>query len=179
MLSSARCVLRTIKLCISAATSTSDTAYRSVLCDDGLTEPAKPTLITRVTGCDLGLSHYLIQSNGKKIANPRHLVRASRNLRRKQKALSRKIKGSVNRAKARLQVAKCHEHVANARADFQHKLSRTLVDENQAVIVETLKAANMMKKSQAGAAHCGCVVVWVRDETGIQSGAVRQTPGEN
>ncbi len=34
---------------------------------------------------------------------------------------------------------------ANARADFQHKLSRTLVDENQAVIVETLKSANMMK----------------------------------
>ncbi|MCS0260331.1 transposase [Vibrio parahaemolyticus] len=42
-------------------------------------------------------------------------------------------------------LAKCHEKVANARADFQHKLSRTLVDENQAVIVETLKSANMMK----------------------------------
>ena len=42
-------------------------------------------------------------------------------------------------------VAKCHEKVANARADFQHKLSRTLIDENQAVIVETLKSANMMK----------------------------------
>ncbi|WP_415838598.1 IS200/IS605 family accessory protein TnpB-related protein, partial [Rahnella bruchi] len=33
----------------------------------------------------------------------------------------------------------------NARADFQHKLSRAIVDENQAVIVETLKSANMMK----------------------------------
>ncbi|EJN8053589.1 transposase, partial [Escherichia coli] len=38
-----------------------------------------------------------------------------------------------------------HERVANARADFQHKLSRAIVDENQAVIVETLKTANMMK----------------------------------
>ena len=27
-------------------------------------------------------------------------------------------------------VAKCHEKVANARADFQHKRSRTLIDEN-------------------------------------------------
>ena len=35
--------------------------------------------------------------------------------------------------------------VASARADFQHKLSRAIVDENQAVIVETLKTANMMK----------------------------------
>lgn len=44
-----------------------------------------------------------------------------------------------------MQVAKCHEKVANARADFQHKLSRSIIDDNQAVIVETLKAANMMK----------------------------------
>lgn len=42
-------------------------------------------------------------------------------------------------------VAAVHERVGNARADFQHKLSRAIVDENQAVIVETLKAANMMK----------------------------------
>ncbi|SMB35162.1 transposase (fragment) [Serratia proteamaculans] len=113
--------------------------YAAILCDDGLAAPAKPALITCVTGCDLGLSHYLTQSSGEKTTNPRPLVRASRNLRRKQKALSRKIKGSVNRAKARLRLAKCHEHVANTRADFQHKLSRTLVDENQAVIVAVIK----------------------------------------
>ncbi|MVX88160.1 IS200/IS605 family element transposase accessory protein TnpB, partial [Escherichia coli] len=68
-----------------------------------------------------------------------------RNLRRKQKALSRKQKGSANRKKARIRLAALHERVANARADFQYKLSRTIVDENQAVIVETLKTANMMK----------------------------------
>lgn len=68
----------------------------------------------------------------KKVPNPRHLINACRNLRRKQKALSRK---------------RLHERVANARADFQHKLSRTIVDENQAVIVETLKTANMMKNN--------------------------------
>ncbi|WP_243411152.1 RNA-guided endonuclease InsQ/TnpB family protein [Salmonella enterica] len=63
----------------------------------------------------------------------------------KQKALSRKQKGSANRKKARIRLAALHERVANARADFQHKLSRAIVDENQAVIVETLKTANMMK----------------------------------
>ncbi|MGB0468508.1 MAG: transposase [Pontibacterium sp.] len=40
---------------------------------------------------------------------------------------------------ARLKLAKAHERLASARADFQHKLSRQLIDENQAVIVETLK----------------------------------------
>lgn len=117
----------------------------SILCDDEAEAPAKPTLISVVTGLDMGLSHYAIKSNGVKIPNPRHLINASRNLRRKQKALSRKKKGSANRRKARIQLAGVHERVANTRADFQHKLSRAIVDENQAVIVETLKAANMMK----------------------------------
>lgn len=119
--------------------------YASILCEDGAELPEKPHMVTAVTGLDMGLTHFLIKSNGEKVANPRFLVRASRNLRRKQKALSRKVKGSASRAKARLQVAKCHEKVANARADFQHKLSRSIIDDNQAVIVETLKAANMMK----------------------------------
>ena len=119
--------------------------YASILVDDGIEAPELIHTISKVTGIDLGLSHFAIESNGTKIANPRFVKRAEKNLRRKQRQLSRKEKGSANRAKARLLVAKCHEKVANARADFQHKLSRTLVDENQAVIVETLKSANMMK----------------------------------
>ncbi|MEZ8200479.1 RNA-guided endonuclease InsQ/TnpB family protein [Vibrio splendidus] len=119
--------------------------YASILADDGV-EASKPLHTVRtVTGVDLGLSHFAIESNGRKTANPRFVKRAEKNLRRKQRQLSRKAKGSANRAKARILVAKCHEKVANARADFQHKLSRALVDENQAVIVETLKSANMMK----------------------------------
>jgi putative transposase len=119
--------------------------YASILVDDGVKAPKPLQTVSKVTGIDLGLSHFAIESNGRKRANPRFVKRAERNLRRKQRQLSRKAKGSVNRAKARLLVAKCHERVTNARADFQHKLSRTLVDENQAVIVETLKSANMMK----------------------------------
>ncbi len=119
--------------------------YASLLCDDGMEAPAKPALISNVMGLDMGLTHFVIKSNGNKIANPRHLINASHNLRRKQKTLSRKKKGSANRRKARIQLATVHERVANARADFQHKLSRAIVDENQSVIVETLKAANMMK----------------------------------
>ena len=119
--------------------------YASTLVDDGVETPSLINPIDKVTGIDLGLSHFAIQSNGKREANPRFVRRAEKNLRRKQKQLSRKAKGSANRAKARLLVAKCHEKTANARADFQHKLSRTLVDKSHAVIVETLKSANMMK----------------------------------
>src|SRR5690554_4627002 len=121
--------------------------YASLLHEDGQEAPAPIQSLNaaQVLGLDMGLTHIAIDSNGRKKPNPRFLKKASANLRRKQKALSRCKKGSKGRAKARLKLAKAHQRLANARADFQHKLSRTLVDENQAVIVETLKSANMMK----------------------------------
>lgn len=107
-----------------------------------------------VVGLDMGLSHLAIDSTGRKTANPRFFKQAQRNLKRKQQALSRKQKSSANRAKARLLVAKAHERVANARNDFQHKLSRQIVDDNQAVIVETLKVKSMLKNARL-AKHIG------------------------
>jgi putative transposase len=119
--------------------------FASILVDDHLEQVKPMKKVKIVTGLDLGLTHFAIQDNGKKHSNPKFIKRAERNLRRKQKALSRKLKGGANRAKARLLVAKCHEKIASARAEFQHNLSRQIVDESQAVIVETLKSANMMK----------------------------------
>ena len=119
--------------------------YASILTDDGWQAPTKPCHINKASGFDLGLSHYLISSDGGKVSNPRHLINAYRRLRRCSKSLSRKKLGSANRRKARIRLATQHERVTNARADFQHKLSRRIIDENQAVIVETLKSANMMK----------------------------------
>jgi putative transposase len=51
--------------------------------------PVKPKHITSVSGYDLGLTHYLIDDQGNKTANPRFLFNAYSNLRRIQKALSR------------------------------------------------------------------------------------------
>jgi putative transposase len=121
--------------------------FASLLVDDGLKAPEPPLVIPQddVIGVDVGLAHVAIDSDGRKTDNPQFVKRAQRNLRRKQKALSRKEKGSRNRAKARLIVAAAHERVANARGDFQHKLSRRLVDENQAIIVEALAVKNMLK----------------------------------
>lgn len=119
--------------------------YASLLIEDGVEAPVPMRTVDTVLGVDMGLTHLAIDSEGNKIANPRFLKRASTNLRCKQKALSRCQKGSKGRAKARLKLAKAHERLANARADFQHNLSRQLIDENQAVAVETLKVKNLLK----------------------------------
>ncbi|WP_027848667.1 RNA-guided endonuclease InsQ/TnpB family protein [Marinospirillum minutulum] len=121
--------------------------YASLLHEDGAEAPAPIQSLdeSAVLALDMGLTHLVIDSGGKKTPNPRFLKKASANLRRKQKALSRCKKGSKGRAKARLLVAKAHQRLTNTRADFQHQLSRAIVDENQAVIVETLKVKNMLK----------------------------------
>lgn len=122
--------------------------YASLLFEDGVEAPSPLQTVDTVLGVDMGLTHLLIDSEGNKIANPRFLKRAAANLRRKQKALSRCQKGSKGRAQARLKLAKAYERLANARADFQHKLSRQLIDENQAVVVETLKVKNLLKNKK-------------------------------
>ncbi len=119
--------------------------YASILTEDRRVAPTPVKTLDQVVGVDMGLSHLLITSEGVKTPNPRFLKHAQANLRRKQKALSRCQKGSRGRAKARLLAAKAHERLVNARADLQHNLSRQLIDENQAVVVETLKVKNLLK----------------------------------
>ncbi|MBD3822820.1 MAG: IS200/IS605 family element transposase accessory protein TnpB, partial [Thiotrichales bacterium] len=130
---------------ITLSKTTNGKYYASILVEDGIEQPKPLQTIKSVIGIDLGLTDFLTASNGDVVANPRHLRNAEKNLKRKQRQLSRKKKGSANRAKARRMLANAHEKLRNIRNDFQHKLSRTLVDENQAIIVETLKPSNMMK----------------------------------
>jgi putative transposase len=121
--------------------------FAALLFEDDTAKPELPAAFPEdsVVGVDVGLTHIAIESNGRKTDNPRFVKRAQHNLRRKQKSLSRKRKGSKNRNKARHLVSVAHERVANARGDFQHKLSRRLVDENQAIVVETLRIKNMQQ----------------------------------
>jgi putative transposase len=110
--------------------------------------PAEP-----VTGIDLGLNHFAVLSDGRKISSPRFLRRAEKNLRRRQRDLSRKEKGSCNREKARVKVARAHARVADARRDFHHQLSTALIRENQAVAVEDLAVSGLARTRLAKSVH--------------------------
>jgi len=118
--------------------------FASILTDNGVPIPS-PSFEGKVIGIDVGLNHLAITSDGAKFDNPRHLLKAEKNLKRKQKKLSRKMKGSKSRNKARILVAKAHEKVVNCRKDYLHKISRRLVDENQVIAVEDLHVKGMMK----------------------------------
>ena len=94
-------------------------------------------------GIDLGLKSFAVTSNGERVESPRFFRKSEDKLAQLQHRLSRKQKNSNRRDKARLKVARIHEKIANQRADFLHKLSRRLVDENQAIYVEDLNVKGM------------------------------------
>jgi putative transposase len=111
------------------------------------TEPAPLSEAEPVIGIDLGLNHFAVLSDGRKITAPRFLRRAETLLKRRQRDLSRKEMGSRNRDKARVKVARAHARVADARRDFHHQLSTALIRENQAVAVEDL-AVNALGRTR-------------------------------
>lgn len=100
---------------------------------------------TEKIGIDVGLENFATLSNGEVISNPRHLIQSEHRLKLLQRRLSRKKKGSANRRKARFRLAKQHLKVANQRADFLHKLSRTITQKFAVINVEKLNITSMLK----------------------------------
>jgi putative transposase len=113
--------------------------------DDSQPLPRSDAQADAVTGIDLGLAHYAVTSDGEKIANPKWLRRRERKLKKLQRALARKRKGGANRAKARLRLARQHAKVGDARRDFLHQVSTTIIRENQAVAVEGLTVQGLAR----------------------------------
>jgi len=89
-------------------------------------------------GLDVGLKHFVYDSDGKTFENPRYFQTAQKKLAKAQRIFSRKKKGSKNREKARLAVAKIYEKIVNQRKDFQHKVSHYYAQNYGTIVVEDL-----------------------------------------
>jgi putative transposase len=81
-------------------------------------------------GIDLGLKSIATTSDGEKVEPPRFLREAEKKLEHLQRSLSSKRKGSNNWSEARRKFAAQHARVSNQRKDFNHKISRNLVEKH-------------------------------------------------
>lgn len=131
-----------IKSCTISQTS-SGKYFASILVD--CVEDVKPKKLDKKIGIDLGLTDFVVTSNGGKIPNPKHLKNSEDKLIKLQRSLSRKQIGSKNRDKARIKVARMHEKITNQRKDFLHKLSSKIINENQVIVIEDLSIKNLVK----------------------------------
>ncbi len=107
--------------------------YASVLVKNSNILPKPTTIDPNLTvGIDLGISYLLNLSDGSKFDNPKHLANASKRLAIQQRIFSRKQKQSKNYQKQKLAVARIHEKVRHGRLDLHHKITHSLICENQA-----------------------------------------------
>ncbi len=133
---------------VTISKTATDKYYASILVENNEVVPTPTTIEPSLTvGIDLGISHLLNLSDGSKFDNPKYLANASKRLAIQQKIFARKQKQSKNYQKQKLVVARIHEKVRHGRLDLHHKITHSLICENQATsyALEDLAVKNMVK----------------------------------
>jgi putative transposase len=120
-----------------------DRWYLSVQVEVEARVPTTP--LRSIVGVDLGIKTAVVPSRGKPAEAPKPLKAALKQLSRANRRLHRRKKGGKNRDKARKRVARIHQRITTVRKDFMHKITTQLCRENQAVVVEDLHVAGMLR----------------------------------
>jgi putative transposase len=102
---------------------------------------------TKEVGIDLGLKYFLADSEGNKVEPPQYFRKGQKKLRVAQRKLKNKTEFSNRWKKQVKQIAKIHEHIANQRKNWLHKLSRKYADNYSRVYAENLNVAGMLKNN--------------------------------
>lgn len=132
---------------------TSTNKYYASICIETEVQPLPKT--GKQVGFDLGLVDLLVGSDGTRFERPKFNYHNKDKLAKEQRKLS-KMRAKLERAKLNLdecknyqkqkhKVAKLYEHIANGAKDFNHKLSRKLVEEYDLIAMEDLNIEGMRK----------------------------------
>ena len=97
-------------------------------------------------GLDFSLSNLFVDSEGNHVDMPKYYEASLTKLAKEQRKLSHMKKGSNNYHEQLLRVKSLHEHIANQRKDFLHKVSRKLANTYDYVFVEDLDLIDMSEK---------------------------------
>ncbi|MFA7219096.1 MAG: RNA-guided endonuclease TnpB family protein [Synergistaceae bacterium] len=102
--------------------------YASICYDEGIETP-QPSQIkeSKTLGIDLGTTHLAIFSDDTKIDNPKHFKKYEDKLAKEQQILSKKNKDTKVYQKQKEKVRRIHKKIRSQRKDFLHKLTTSLV----------------------------------------------------
>lgn len=106
-------------------------------------EEIKPN---RIVGFDYSSPKFYVDSNGNSPTVPHFFEKAQNKLAIEQQKLSRKQKFSNGYLKQLLKVQKLHEHIANQRKDFLHKLSNQITNDYDAIVFEDIDLKELSNK---------------------------------
>lgn len=96
-------------------------------------------------GIDLGITQFVVTSDGQYFENIRTTKKYSKQLRVEQRSLARKKKWSKNFYKQVEILKKLYLRIQRVREDYLHKVSRGLANNYQMVFLEDLKVSEMIK----------------------------------
>ena len=98
-----------------------------------------------IIGIDLGIKDFVITSKGQTFENLKLIRNNQKKLSKLQRQHSRKKKGSKNKEKARKRLARFHQKLVNIKENYLHKVSNTLLNENQVICMENLNVKGLLK----------------------------------
>lgn len=116
--------------------------YTSISCD---TEPLSLASMRAVVGLDMGLKHLIVTSEGDFYPAPKYLRESEQEINRLNRELHRRKKGSNRRKETIRKLQRAHEHIANQRKDYAHKIAFSLVRDYDLIAVENLNIESMIK----------------------------------
>ena len=94
---------------------------------------------------DMGITDFLIGSDGHRYTSPMFYKHNAEKLAEAQKAYSRKVKGSKNQDRERKTVARIHKKTANQRTDHHWKLAIELCQKFDILFFEDLNLEGMKR----------------------------------
>ena len=115
--------------------------YVVLSCDNVPKEHVAKT--NKSIGIDLGVKNYITTSNDEVIGNPKYLNKSLNKLKEVQKRLSKLSMKDKRRRATKLRLARVHEKIHNQREDFQHKVSKKLIEEYDQIFAEDLNIKEM------------------------------------
>lgn len=118
-----------------------DQWYATFSCEVPEEAPLPPS--QEAVGLDLGVMYFATLSTGEHIENPRHYRRGLKRIKLLSQVKDRRKRGSHRRKRAAIALAKAHRKVRNQRQNFQHQLSRRLVNEYGLLAMEDVRILNM------------------------------------
>ncbi len=104
-------------------------------------------------GLDVGLTSFVVDSEGSEIENPRCAEQSADKLAKLQGTLARAVNGSNNYKAIKDKIAKLHKRINCQRDDFLHKLSRMYVNNFDIICVEDLDVKGLKEKSHNNGMH--------------------------
>ena len=99
-------------------------------------------------GLDFSLSHLFVDSEGHHLDMPNYYQDSLTKLAKEQRKLSHMKKDSSHYQKQLMRIKNLHEHIANQRKDFLHKVSRKIANTYDYVFVENLDLKEMAKRKE-------------------------------